>query len=156
MMSSDRDGKPGSNQTPATKGRQNMTNYEELRNELINELKNDDDLFCDLIEELDSWNGFADGFRVYPMYEINDLFCGCTVSEFLDKLAPGFNHNDEYMVDTIYGLDSTNDRVDIYRSNVWEAELLDNLMDRADDLDFWNHEDFKEKVEKLIELNTAA
>jgi hypothetical protein len=133
-----------------------MKTYEEMRNELIEELKNDDNLFVAMIEELDSWNGFADGFRAYEMYMINELFYDCKVSDFLDKLAPGFNHNDDYMIDTIYGIDSTNDLIQHYRDNVWESELLDNLMEEIDDLDFWNHEDFKEKVEKLNELNTAA
>jgi len=133
-----------------------MTNYNELRNALIEELKNNDDLFVDMINELDSWNGFADGFRAYPMYELDDLFCDCKVSDFLEKITDCFNLHDEYMIDTIYGLDSTNDIVDHYRSNVWECDLLDGLMDRVDDLEFWNHEDFKEQIEELNELNIAA
>jgi len=133
-----------------------MTNYNELRNALIEELKNNDDLFVDMINELDSWNGFADGFRAYPMYELDDLFCDCKVSDFLEKITDSFNLHDEYMIDTIYGLDSTNDIVDHYRCNVWETDLLDGLMDRVDDLDFWNHEDFKEQIEELNALNIAA
>ena len=108
-----------------------MMNYSELINAALRELKDNDDLFVDMVNELDSWDGYADGFRGYPMYELNDLFCDCKVSDFLDKLAPGFNHTDEYMIDTIYGLDSTNDIAGVYRNNVDAENLLDEIIDMA-------------------------
>lgn len=49
---------------------------EDLRNEAIERLEEDDELFCELVEDLDSWNGFADGFRCYPMDEIDEIFYG--------------------------------------------------------------------------------
>lgn len=66
---------------------ENMKTLEELKNEAIEALENDDDLFCTMIDELDGWNGFADGFRCFPMFEIDELFSGCPISEFLDKLG---------------------------------------------------------------------
>lgn len=134
-----------------------MTTYEALREEAINTLKNDDDLFVDMITELDNWNGYADGFRAYPMYELDDLFCDCKVSEFLSKITDTFSLQDEYMVDTIYGLDSTNDIVDLYRINVWEADLLDSLIDNIDNVYFTDDQSgFKALLEAIIEANQEA
>lgn len=130
--------------------------FEELRERAIEELKENDDLFVSCVEALDSWNGYADGFRAYPMYMIDELFGNMKVSEFLDSLASGFDHNEEYFIDTIYGLDSTDDLTEVYRDNVWESELLDNLIDCYDDLDLdFIDDDFKELLEDIIRKNVA-
>ena len=47
---------------------------EEMKREAIETLRNNDEIFIDMVNELDSWNGYADGFRCYPMYELDDLF----------------------------------------------------------------------------------
>ena len=123
--------------------------YNEMINKAMEMLKNDGELFVDMVNELDSWNGFADGFRAYPMWELDDLFCDCKVSEFLDKLADGFNLRDEYMVDTIYGLDSTNDVEGLYRDNVDEGKLLDNIIENMNHLYFSNSE-FEDLVSEIV------
>lgn len=123
--------------------------YDEMMNKAIKMLKEDDDLFVDMVNELDSWNGFADGFRVYPMYEIDELFAGCSFRDFLDKLGRDFDHNDEYMVDTIYGLESTNDPADVYRDNVDEGELLDNIIDNENHI-YFNDSDFEELIQDIV------
>lgn len=126
-----------------------MTRYEKMMSEALEMLKDNDDLFVEMVDELDSYNGFADGFRGFPMWEIDDLFYGVKVSEFLDKLANGFNHNDEYFIDTIYGLDSCNDLAEHYRDNVDEGELLDNI------IDYYNHicitdSDFDDLISEIV------
>ena len=120
----------------------------------IEELKNNDELFVDMVNELDSWNGFADGFRCYPMYELDELFAGCSLSDFLDKLGDNFNVRDEYMVDTIYGLESTDYPEEVYRDNVDEGELLDNIIDRVDDL-YFSDSDFEELVRNIVDAKEA-
>lgn len=122
---------------------------EELKNEALEMLKDNDELFTDMVNELDSWNGYADGFRCYPMYELDELFGYCKVSEFLDKLTGSFNHTDEYMVDTIYGLDSTNDIVDVYRDNVSAKSLLDDIIENENHI-WFQDEDFHELVLEII------
>ena len=89
-------------------------NYDELVENAIEMLENDGELFVDMIDELDSWDGFADGYRVYSMDEIDELFYDCKVSEFLSKLADGFDLNEDYFADTIYGLESIADKEDYY------------------------------------------
>lgn len=123
---------------------------EVLRTKAIKMLKTNDDLFVEMVNELDSWNGYADGFRAWPMYELNDLFYDCKVSEFLDKLAPGFSLQDEYIIDTIYGLDSTDDIVDLYRSNVYEDELLQEIIDNNCHL-YIDDSEFEELIDAIEE-----
>lgn len=115
-------------------------------------LEDNDSLFIEAVEELDSWNGFADGFRCYEMYMIDELFCDCKVSDFLDKLTSSFDHTDSYFVDTIYGLDSTNDPIEIYKDNVTTGELIDNLIDNYNHIDISDYE-LSEILETLANGN---
>lgn len=123
--------------------------YTEMMKKALEMLNTDDELFVEMVNEMDSWNGFADGFRAYPMWELDDLFCDCKVSDFLDKLASGFNRHDEYMVDTIYGLDSTDDIVGLYRDNVDAGELLDNVIENWNHLYFSNDE-FEDLITAIV------
>lgn len=132
-----------------------MKNYDELINKAIEELKDNDDLFVEMVNEVDGWNGFADGFRAFPMYEIDDLFHGVSIGDFLDKLSSSFDHTDEYFVDTIYGLSSTNDITEHYRDNVDEGELLDEIIDNANHL-YFSDNDFEELVNEIIEAREVA
>ena len=122
---------------------------EELKNKAYEELKNNDELFVDMVNELDGWNGYADGFRAYPMSELDDLFYGCSLSEFLGKITKTFNLNDEYMVDTIYGLDSTDDITTLYRDNVYEDELLEGIIENANHL-WFSDSDFENLINEIV------
>lgn len=122
---------------------------DELKAKALEELKNNDDLFVDMVNEMDNLNGYADGFRCYPMYELDDLFCGCKLSEFLDKITNTFNLHDEYMIGTIYGLDSTNDITGHYRANVWDDELLDAIIDNANHL-YFSDNDFESLIDEIV------
>ena len=125
--------------------------YSEMIEKALDMIKTNDDLFVDLVNELDSWDGFADGFRGYPMYELNDLFCDTKVGDFLDMLASDFSHNDEYFIDTVYGLSSCDDLAAHYRDNVDDGELLDNIIDKYNHLDLdWINADFSELIENIV------
>lgn len=128
-----------------------MTRYEDMINKALEMLKDNDDLFVDCVNELDSWNGYADGFRGYPMWEIDDLFCGVKIGDFLDKLTSDFNHNDEYFIDTVYGLDSCDDLAEHYRNEVDEGELLDNLIDNYSNIDLkWSDSEFDDLINDIV------
>ena len=53
--------------------------YQQLVLEAIDILNNDDEIFCDMINELDAWNGYADGFRCYCMEDLDELFYGVSL-----------------------------------------------------------------------------
>ena len=125
--------------------------YSEMIEKALDMIKTNDDLFVDLVNELDSWDGFADGFRGYHMYELNDLFCDTKVGDFLDMLASDFSHNDEYLIDSVYGLSSCEDLAAYYRDNVDDGELLDNIIDKYNHLDLdWIDADFSELIENIV------
>lgn len=132
-----------------------MTKYNELMEQALEMLKSDDDLFCEMVEELDSWNGFADGYRCFPMWEIDEFFCDCKVSDFLDKLVNSFRHTDEFFFDSIYGIDSTNDRTDLYKSNTDEGEVLDNVIKYKNHL-YFSNSDFESLLDEIEEAREEA
>lgn len=132
-------------------------NFEELYAQAVDILKDNDDLFMYCIDELDNWNGYADGFRAYYMDELNDFFCGMPATDLLDKLTADFNVRDNFFYFSIYGLESCDYKEDLYRDNVDEAELLDNLIEHYDDLDIeWKDADFDKLLQHIIEAKEGA
>lgn len=125
-----------------------LISYEDLKAKAVEMLKDNDELFVDMVNGLDSYNGFADGFRAYPMYEIDKLHCGVTIGDFLDRLTNDFNHNDEYFYYSVYGLESTDSIVDLYRDNVDEDDLLEQLIEYYPHI-FFNDSELEEIVEAL-------
>ena len=123
--------------------------YEEMVTRAIEMLDDDADLFCEMVDELDARNGFADGFRVYNMYELNDLYIDRPVSSLLEDIGGNhFDLSDEYFVDTIYGLRSIDDKYVEYSDNVTAAELFDNLLDNYNHLSIRDSE-FAELMEEI-------
>lgn len=125
----------------------------ELVAKAIEVLENDGSIFCRCIDELDCWNGFADGWRCYPMYELDDLFHGCKVSEFLEKIdTANFDLRDDYFQDTIYGLRSVADVYDAYIDETDAGEVLDNLLENYSNLDiYYIDEDLDEVLQKIVD-----
>lgn len=110
--------------------------YEELVKDAITMLEDDADLFCEMVDELDSWNGFADGFRVFDMYMLDELYHGSPVSKLLEDIGDNhFDLGDEYFVDTIWGLRSIDDKYEEYSDNVTAEELFDNLLENYSNID---------------------
>ena len=127
-----------------------MDNKEELREKAIEMLDNDGDLFIDCVNDLDNWNGFADGFRGYPMWELDDLYGDMKVSDFLDVITSDFDKNDEYFIETIYGIESTDDLAEHYHDNVYTDELVDELIEHYYDINIYDN-DLDELIESLTE-----
>lgn len=68
--------------------------------------------------------------EIFDMSEIDDIFYGMSVSEFLDKLGANFSHYDEFFYFSIYGIESTNDIYDV----IDIEELADYIIDNDDSL----------------------
>lgn len=121
---------------------------EELRNAAIEMLKEDDDLLIEVVNELDCWNGYADGFRCEPMELLDDYYCDCKATKVLEDLTEDFNINDDYFYFSYHGLESTDFPADLYRDNIYEEELLDELLDNKNHLYFYNS-DFEELLDEI-------
>lgn len=124
--------------------------YSEMVEKAIEMLNDNDDLFIDMVNELDCYMGFADGFRAYSMWDLDDLFCDDKVSDFLKRIdMTSFNLNDEYFIDTIYGLQSCDDISTHYHDNVDTGELLDNIIQYYNHI-YFNDSDFEELIDSIV------
>ncbi len=64
------------------------------------------------------WNELQDAYRydehIFYMWVLNDLFTGQTVTDFLNAIdMSNFDLNNDYFVDSIYGLKSISDIYDV-------------------------------------------
>ena len=123
--------------------------YDELIKSAIEMIDNDDKLFCDLVNELDGYMGFADGFRCWDMSELDDYYYGSKASQLIKDLTEDFNINDNYFYFSIYGLESTDDMVTLYRDNVNSGELLDNVINNYNRITIYCS-DFDDLMNEII------
>ena len=130
--------------------------YEELTARAL-EILEDDEIFTQAIEELDSWNGFLDDERMYNMDDLDDLFCGCKVSEFAEKIGRNFDFRDNYIIFTIYGIESTDETPsEHYRDLYDNGEILDNLREYNGRINIeWIDSELAEILDKLDEIQEA-
>lgn len=129
-------------------------NYQTLVNEALNMLTNDENLFIEVVDELDNYDGFADGFRAYPMSMLNDYYYGVPAIQLLDDMTNDFSVDDSYFYFSFYGLESCSDVFDLYSSRTSANEVFDNAIDQ------WCHlcisdAAFNELMESIINFHEA-
>jgi hypothetical protein len=126
---------------------------------LIAFFEENEDIFADIIESLDSWNGYLGDDRRLPMYFIEDEYFSQNPLELLrrafyghDEYGEEFNPNREYFYFNGYGNFISTDRRDY--SDLLDgyaieaiAENLTNL-DGVDDLP----DEIREALEELAVL----
>ena len=130
-----------------------MKNYDELVEKAIETINKDDDLFIQLVDELDSYMGFADGFRCFQMDELDDFYCDCKVSKLLNDITDDFNLNDDYFYFSIYGVESTDSVIDLYRDHTDAGEIFDNLLNYHYNIYYYDS-DFEELMESIVNFNS--
>jgi hypothetical protein len=111
-----------------------MTKFEVIKNWVEN-IADNDDLIC-VVRQVNSYDGSLEDYTCYDMGELDELFCNCKVSEFLGKLAEGFDLNADGFRDTVWGIESVNynDVAEEIRSNSEEvAEAIENNIEN----DIW-------------------
>lgn len=69
------------------------TTKEEIINKILEWFEENEEVFNDCIEELDSYNGYLSDDRYYHMDELNDLFCDCDNIDILNRAF--FGHDEE-------------------------------------------------------------
>lgn len=131
-------------------------NYEERKqyvyNEALEELKEDNDVFVVACEELDSWDGFLGDDRVYNMEDFDELMSGKSPLEIAQEIdGNNFSTSDDYFQFTIYGVESTDDKYDVYSSNYGAEEVLDELIDKYNHVSLYDNDRFEELVRILFE-----
>jgi hypothetical protein len=68
-------------------------------------------------------------------------------------LASDFSHIDEYFYETIYGLESTNNVASVYRDNVDEDDLLEQLIEYYPHINFYGDGSELEEIVEALDLN---
>ena len=113
------------------------TRREYVRNALAEYLENDDDAFIEAVQELIIWNGFID-VEAFPMDEIDEICCGMKPSELIEKMTSDFNSNDDYFYFSILGLESCNDRAELYHNECDINEVIDAIEEYYTHLSFYD------------------
>lgn len=114
-----------------------MRTGKEIRQELKDLFEEDNTLFNETIEELDSYNGYLGDDRYYFMEEIDELLSNYNVTDILYRVFYGYNQ-DDYTTDG-YGMKhycSFNPNCDYFRFNgygnlisAWNKDYSDFLDD---------------------------
>ncbi len=118
--------------------------YDDLYQKAVEMLTEDTNLFNNMCEELDSWDGFLGDDRYYPMCDFDELLEGRSPLE-IAGLVEGcdFNTGDDYFRFTIYGVESASEND--YSSDYSAEDVLDKVIDYCGSLYFYD-DDFKDIV----------
>lgn len=131
-------------------------NFEERRSYVYDNahyiLENDEEAFISACEELDSWDGFLGDNRVYDMFEFDELLHGKKPSEVAELIdGNNFSTSDDYFMFTMYGVESVDDKYDVYSSNYSVDDVLDELIDKYNHVSLYGNDRFDELVSILFE-----
>ena len=128
-----------------------MNNEErkELISKLIEEKLNDDDIFEEVALEMDNYEGSLNDSRCYPMYELDEILGEKKPSEVVEMLTSDFDKDNDYFYFSIYGLESTDDPVSIYRDEIDYSDMVDWLENYGLRNINVNDDEFSELVEML-------
>ena len=110
----------------------------------------DDEVFWDMLEALDSYNGCLDCDRWYSMDELDDFLYGKTPTEILSECRE-IDVYDDYFKCGIYGWES-GDRE--YDSCYRDYDIYSQMMERLEysDLDWYLDDDTFVKIKALQEV----
>ena len=118
---------------------------DEIRNEILDYFENNEDEFNELIEELDTWNGYLNDDHYYDMDEFDELHSGSTPWEIARAIHFGdFNPCDNYFRYNVYGNLESTDYKDY--SNYLDDNFIDEIIDNADHLDY-----IPDEVQELLD-----
>ena len=127
---------------------------EEITREIIEYFKNNEEIFNDCIEELDSYNGYLGDNKYYLMEDLNEFYINLEPLEILNRAYYGrdddtngeFNPNREYFYYNGYGNLVSSDYKDY-------SLLLDNFAIEvmSENRDYIDSIDSNEDLQKLFD-----
>jgi hypothetical protein len=122
-----------------------------IHNAMLDMIKADSDLFVEVCEELDSWDGFLGDDRCYNMDEIDEILGDRKPSELLNMITSDFDFNDDYFYFNGYGnLKSCDDKADVYLCSFDREEILDEYLVNYFRYDLSRkYDDFEKLAEEL-------
>ena len=128
--------------------------------DIIQYFKENEDVFNDCMEELDSYNGYLGDDRYYSMEELNDLYSGEKPQEILSRAFYGFDA-DSWHTDSsgnkIY--EAFNPNRDYFYLNGYGNLVSSDYKDYSDKLDEYAIEEMSENrgdIESIENDDTLA
>lgn len=128
--------------------------------DIIQYFKENEDIFSDCVEELDSYNNYLGDDRYYSMEELNDLYSGQEPQEILLRAFYGFDadswHTDR-SGDKIY--EAFNPNRDYFYFNGYGNLISSDYKDYSDKLDKYAIEEMSENrnyIDSIENDNTLA
>lgn len=113
-----------------------------------------EELFNEAIQELDSYNGYLNDDRYYFMEDLNDLFTGCDNIEILQRAYYGYDE-DTWTTDSSgnkqYG--AFNPNRDYFKFNGYGNLVSSDYKDYSDKLDTYVIEDMSENRDYIYTIN---
>lgn len=113
-----------------------------------------EELFNEAIQELDSYNGYLNDDRYYFMEDLNDLFTGCDNIEILQRAYYGYDE-DTWTTDSSgnkqYG--AFNPNREYFKFNGYGNLVSTNYVDYTDKLDKYAIEDMSENRDYIYTIN---
>ena len=120
---------------------------------ILTVFKEDEELFADVLEELDSWNGFLNDDRWESMEELDEIFEGKSVTYILDCAFYGYDadtwHTDSHG-EKEFG--AFNPNRDYFRFNGYGNLVSSNYKDYSDYLNDSTIEEMEEYAEQIDEI----
>lgn len=110
------------------------------REKLLHYLKENEEVFNNMIESLDDYNGYLNksDARFWEMDFIDEYLCNMKLTDFLDKIR--YNHfdaDDAYFIYDWNGITSYNEKdYSVFLDNYFINEVLDNI----ENIDGYNSE----------------
>ena len=120
---------------------------------ILTVFKEDEELFADVLEELDSWNGFLSDDRWENMEELDEIFEGKSVTYILDRAFYGYDadtwHTDSHG-EKEFG--AFNPNRDYFRFNGYGNLISSDYKDYSDYLNDSTIEELEEYSEQIDEI----
>ena len=113
--------------------------------DIIQYFKENEDVFHDCMEELDSYNGYLGDDRYYSMAELNDLYSGQEPQEILFRAFYGFDADSWHISNSgekIYG--AFNPNRDYFYFNGYGNLVSSDYKDYSSNLDAYAIEEMSE------------
>ena len=123
---------------------------EAIVSEIMELLQNNDDLLIEVIEDLDSYNGYLGDDRYYNMELLDEFYKGVKPLELLYRTFYGYDadswHTDSHG-EKQYG--AFNPNRDYFRFNGYDNLVSTNYRDYSDKLDSWLIDELAENINHL-------
>ena len=117
---------------------------------ILNYFEENEDIFNECMEELDSWNGYLGDDRYYSMDELDEIYNGTDATEILRRAFYGYDE-DSYTTDASGNRthDAFNPNRDYFRFNGYGNLVSADYKDYTAQLDHYAIEAMKENRDEI-------